>query len=256
MGWARLDDRWHDHPKVIAAGLEAAGLWTMALTWAHSDHQRARANGAPLGVVPDGVLARFAGARAKKLAATLHAVGLFDERTDAGWPIHDYVRYLPKYDPEKARENGAKGGKAKAERQAEAQQSATEPPSEPLADRQETGKRNVATRASVRRNPDPEPDPEPGSGDLGGSLTKPTRELAPPPRCPEHLTRPATGACGPCGDARRAREAHDRDEAQRRRDAGPVIGVDCPEHPGQPAGRCGPCTAQAAPPPPNWRAAS
>ena len=29
--------------------------------------------------------------------------------------------------------------------------------------------------------------------------------------------------------------------------------IDCPEHPGEPSGRCTECRKEAVPPPPNWR---
>jgi hypothetical protein len=109
MAWARLDDNWHEHPKTIEAGLEAAGLWVMCLTWANK-HRRQTG---PIGVVPVSVVDRLGGRRARALARKLVQVGYFDDLTDAGWPIHDFADYLPKYDPAKAAENGSKGGKAK-----------------------------------------------------------------------------------------------------------------------------------------------
>lgn len=129
MSWARLDDGWHDHPKVVAAGLDGAGLWTMCLTWAH----KARRTSPTPGVVPEAVVARFAGAKAKKLSARLHEVGLWDAKTDAGWPIHDFDEYLPRYDPEQAKEAGAKGGKARAAKQT-AKQTASEPLTESVGE--------------------------------------------------------------------------------------------------------------------------
>jgi hypothetical protein len=259
MAWARLDDRWHDHPKVIAAGLEAAGLWTMCLTWVHADHRRAQANGQDVGVVPDAVLVRFAGARAKRLAKRLREVGLFDEHTPAGWPIHDYVTYLPKYDPAQAREAGAAGGRARARRAKQtASEPLTEPPAELEADEERSGQRTQArggTGASAPRNPEPEPEPEPeptslpggssGRGEFRRGGTSRTREVEPPLRCPRHQDVPADGACGPCGDARREHDAWAR-TVQARRDAGPVAGTPCPWHPAERAARCPACLALAA----------
>lgn len=125
MGWARLDDGWHDHPKVIEAGLEAAGLWAMCLTWANKNK---RTSNTP-GVVPMSAITRFAAGRAKRLTKRLHAVGLFDAETPEGWPIHDFAEYLPRYDPDQAREAGSRGGKARAARAASkrtAKQTATD----------------------------------------------------------------------------------------------------------------------------------
>lgn len=122
MGWARLDDGWHDHPKVIAAGLEAAGLWAMCLTWAHKNRRTSKTPG----VVPLAVVDRFAGRKARGLALRLEAVGMFDAKTDGGWPIHDFEHYLPKYDPEQASKAGRKGA---------ASRWGNEPPDEPPYDR-------------------------------------------------------------------------------------------------------------------------
>lgn len=33
MSWGKVDDGWHDHPKVDKAGLEACGLWGIALSY-------------------------------------------------------------------------------------------------------------------------------------------------------------------------------------------------------------------------------
>ncbi|NAE18213.1 hypothetical protein [Enterococcus hirae] len=152
MSWARLDDRWHDHPKVVAAGLEAAGLWTMCLTWAH----QARKSSKEPGVVPVEIVVRFAGPKAKRLAAKLVSTGLFDERTDAGWPIHDFNDYLAKYDSDQAREAGRRGGLARAAKQT-ASEPLDEPPSKTPGGGQANEQQTPSTRASVRRNPDPDP---------------------------------------------------------------------------------------------------
>jgi hypothetical protein len=103
MTWARLDDRWHDHPKVVEAGLEAAGLWVMCLTWAHANRRKSTTPG----YVPATVVARFAGTKALKLSKRLCDVGLLD-RADGGWLVHDFADYLPKYDSAKAAESGRK----------------------------------------------------------------------------------------------------------------------------------------------------
>lgn len=150
MAWARLDDGWHDHRKTAAAGLEAAGLWVMCLTWAH----RERRKSAHPGVVPSSVIERFAGRKATRLSEKLHEVGLFDAQTEHGWPIHDFQDYLPRYDPDKAAESGRLGGEAKAKSKQTA--------SKPLANRQQTAKQTasrVDAAASARRNPEPVKEP-------------------------------------------------------------------------------------------------
>ena len=111
MGWARIDDGFHDHPKVIGVSLEALGLWTKCLTWAHR-----HTSGAP-GYIPADLPKTYAGGRGKRLTDELVAHGLWDlaEFSDSfsefsvaklkfsdtklqktqGWLIHDYTDYLP-----------------------------------------------------------------------------------------------------------------------------------------------------------------
>lgn len=197
MGWARLDDGWHDHPKVIEAGCEAAGLWVMCLTWAHAN----RRNDCPPGYIPAAVAARFAGTRHRKLAATLARVGLFDT-ADGGWVVHDFTVYLPKYDPKQASEAGKAGarkrwGKGGAPPPDEPQPD-SEPPPEPLngssPDRIADESQTHSTRASARRNPEPITRPPTTTTDNSRSGSRVARvdahmrasEPPPPESDPEH----------------------------------------------------------------------
>ena len=151
MAWARLDDKFHSHRKAIAAGLEAIGLFTMALSWAHSE----RLTSPHPGVVPVHMVGHLAGgaARGKRLAQRLNDTGLFDDLTEYGWPIHDFADYLPKYDPEQKREAGRRGGSTRA---ANRKQSAKQSASGPEADRKQTS----SSRASARTSPNPNLFPE------------------------------------------------------------------------------------------------
>lgn len=183
MGWARLDDGWHDHPKVIAAGLEAGGLWAMCLTWCYRNRRTAPSPG----VVPPSVVARFAGGKAKRLAKRLVEVGLFDAETAAGWPIHDFADYLPKYDSKKAAESGRAGAEARWGDH-DAPPPDDEPPSDPygkppsgppsetVADRSQTN----GSRAPGARLRAGTPHPSTASSrDLGSSVTEVDARLLP-----------------------------------------------------------------------------
>jgi hypothetical protein len=83
MPWFRLDDSFHSHPKVIAAGNEAVGLYTRCGTYA-AEH------------LTDGFLRKdvvlLYGSSA--LAASLVRTRLW-HRTRGGWVIHDYLDYNP-----------------------------------------------------------------------------------------------------------------------------------------------------------------
>lgn len=175
MPWARLSDDWHDHPKVVAAGAEAAGVWAMCLTWARRQQKKSPTPG----VVPDDMLRRFAGNRATRCAAKLLEVGLFDAHTISGWPIHDFLdpTYSYTYDPEKKAEAGSKGGKARAAKQAasklleDSKQDAGGIQPNPKQNGSRPQATRAATRASTSYLPSPEPEPiPPTAGAIGAAL--------------------------------------------------------------------------------------
>lgn len=87
MSWAKLDDDFYDHPKVLAAGLEAAGLFAKGLSYS----SRKLTNGALTFDVAE-MLARTPEWRV--IAQRLVDVGLF-ESTATGYVIHDYLRFNP-----------------------------------------------------------------------------------------------------------------------------------------------------------------
>lgn len=117
MGWARLDDGFHDHPKLIGLPLEAIGLYTVCLTWAH--RHRGSSNGT-LGHIPPELPGRFAGVKGKRLASLLESHALWDrDPSYSGWVIHDFEDYLPAVDRpatadevRKARSDAGKRGAA------------------------------------------------------------------------------------------------------------------------------------------------
>lgn len=99
MPWFRLDDSFHSHPKVIAAGNEAVGLYVRCGTYA--------AQHLTDGFVGKSIVLLYG---SEALAARLVDVALWN-RTRGGWNIHDYLDYNP------SRETVEKERKAAAERQ-------------------------------------------------------------------------------------------------------------------------------------------
>ena len=87
MAWARLDDQWWCHPKVMGLTLAASGLWARALSWSCSEVGRRHE-----GVVPVSFVRMVAGEDTDTLAAELVAAGLWVE-VDGGWAIHDWSEY-------------------------------------------------------------------------------------------------------------------------------------------------------------------
>lgn len=137
MGWARIDDSFHDHPKLIGLSLEALGLWVKCLTWAHRHH----GSGTPMGHIPPELPQMFAGSRGKKLSEELSARALWDRDLDlGGWNIHDYIDYLPAAerpstasDVSKARSEAGKRGAAARWDKANESQADSKLPSDDMA---------------------------------------------------------------------------------------------------------------------------
>lgn len=128
MPWFRLDDSFHSHPKVIAAGNEAVGLYVRCGTYA--------AQHLTDGFVSKSIVTLYG---AESLAARLVETGLW-HRTRGGWNIHDYLDYNP------SRETVEKERKAAAERQRRSR--------EAKSSRRDTAVTNAVSHTTPTR-PDP-----------------------------------------------------------------------------------------------------
>jgi hypothetical protein len=111
--WFRLDDSFHSHPKVIAAGNEAIGLYVRSGTYA-AEHLTDGFVGEDIAVLYG---ARNAATRRsprtgkpETLADALVRTRLW-HRARGGWTIHDYLDYNP------SREDVIRERKQAAERQ-------------------------------------------------------------------------------------------------------------------------------------------
>lgn len=157
MAWARLDDGFGDHPKVLElidtlnemAGAAAIGLWTLGLSYAHSTMRTAK--------IP-GYIPRSFVHRARVPAAVgdwLYDVGLW-EKADGGWIIHDFDDYLPSSELKAKRaEAGRRGAEARWGKKAAQEGSEEETPD---------GDSNLPSDAiwqEGKKCPEPEPEPEP-----------------------------------------------------------------------------------------------
>jgi hypothetical protein len=92
MGWARFDDRYSDHPKVVAAGPWAELLDVRAIIFCARHETDGHVGRAQLARIAVGIPAP----RAK--VAKLVEVGRWspDARGD-GWWVHDYLTYNPSH---------------------------------------------------------------------------------------------------------------------------------------------------------------
>jgi hypothetical protein len=114
VAWARIDDAFDDHPKVLALlehddGAAAIGLWTLCLAWANRNTRR---KGKTPGRLPASLPRRYLGPPGKQVAELLTKVGLWDAVED-GWQIHDFDEYLPTEQTKAARSEAGKRGAAK-----------------------------------------------------------------------------------------------------------------------------------------------
>lgn len=85
MPWVPLDDKFHSHRKIVDAGNEAVGLHVRILTWCGDNLTG--------GHVPTSIVQQFAGSRARRLAATLVRVALWEPDDTDGWRIHNWADY-------------------------------------------------------------------------------------------------------------------------------------------------------------------
>jgi hypothetical protein len=85
MTWGRLDDKAHSHPKLVAAGNAAVGLWTRLRSWALDQLTD--------GYVPECVARMFDDANGEQ-TQRLVQVGLLESAPD-GYALHDFTRYNP-----------------------------------------------------------------------------------------------------------------------------------------------------------------
>ncbi len=105
MPWAKLDDNFADHPKVVEAGPLAGWLYVTGLCYA--------ARHLTDGFIPQGQVRKLADVdNASGLAGKLVEVGLW-ERVEVGYQIHDYCEYNPS--AEKVKQERAASAKRQAE---------------------------------------------------------------------------------------------------------------------------------------------
>jgi hypothetical protein len=107
MAWARVDDGWWCHPKVLPVSLAARGLWASALSWSCAQRSPVVPERFPVMLdAPD------------ELVAELVDAGLWKARPEGGFEIHDWAYYQDLSTREKRQEAGRRGGVASGEARA------------------------------------------------------------------------------------------------------------------------------------------
>ncbi|MBP6833050.1 MAG: hypothetical protein KA978_19840, partial [Deltaproteobacteria bacterium] len=106
MNWAKIDDGFYDHPKVLVAGEEAANLYLRGLVWCCKHLTD--------GAIPREALRTLTGRRdAAALAVKLVASGLWEAR-EGGWAVHDFLDHNPTAAEVKARRSELSAKRAEA----------------------------------------------------------------------------------------------------------------------------------------------
>jgi hypothetical protein len=152
MSWARVDDGWWCHPKVLGLDLDARGLWVSALSWS-CQQQTA--------TIPDAIV-RMCGDDGTA-AAKLVDAGLW-ETAGAGYAIHDWDDYQSERAKKAAagRLGGRKSGEARRAKQTGEADDGASDEAEPGASDEAGPTRPVPTRPTQPEEPttsDVPPDP-------------------------------------------------------------------------------------------------
>lgn len=104
MTWLRIDDTFHDHPKVLEAGNAAVGMWVKCLAWSSRHLTDGR--------IPANVVRQMGN---QKDADTLTRVGLWQANGD-GVVIPDYLEFNPSAEQVRADRVAARERMAKRRR--------------------------------------------------------------------------------------------------------------------------------------------
>ncbi len=163
MAWARVDDGWWCHPKVLRLDLAARGLWISVLSWScqhQTDH------------VPAAIVA-MCGAD-ERIAASLVTAGLWEgPDADGSYRIHDWDDYQS--ERAKKADAGRQGGLRSAEMRRQKQQNEAQPSASREA--QPSASREAAEAPTPEAGPTrpypTQPKSTPPSPPSGGKPAKP-----------------------------------------------------------------------------------
>jgi hypothetical protein len=150
MAWARVDDGWWCHPKVLTLDLEARGLWVSALSW--SCQQKSA-------TIP-AVVVRMCGGD-DDIAARLVGAGLWDDNGDGSYDVHDWTDYQSERAKKVAA--GKEGGKASGKSRREASSGASSEAESGASD-------EAGPTRPVPTQPDQKPNTMPPDGGGGGEI--------------------------------------------------------------------------------------
>lgn len=168
MSWARVDDQWWMHPKVLPLPMAARGLWTTALSYCGQ-------RGTP--VVPTAWLDMVAGDEGRNLARVLTDGGLWVE-VDGGWEVHDWDQYQASAASDAKAQAGKVGGLTRALNAAQdrVRELESETGSEQAEPKQQASTVQAEAKQTGKQPPKHGPEPEPVPEDQNPSAAAAPRE--------------------------------------------------------------------------------
>jgi hypothetical protein len=126
MTWAKFDDNFYQHPKVISLSDKAFRLYVASICFASANRTD--------GEIPRAALPMIGGTT--KLAGELTGVALWDTTSRDGWAVHDYLKYNRSKDTiEALSESRRAGGKASAAKRQQLVEQDADHDGEHLADK-------------------------------------------------------------------------------------------------------------------------
>lgn len=193
MAWSKVDDRLFAHPKVLAAGVAAMGLWVMAQSYSSCYGTD--------GNVPMATVALLcsnsglpSGTEPLLLADKLVEVGLW-ERTEQGYQFHDWGQYNPTRTRQASEKTGVRLSRSEAGKLGAAKRWGAKAEATDGKNGKPDGKMAMAFAIgndSPVPVPDPIPNKEGGARNVSSSPVGSVVLPAPPPTEPVQSELPPT----------------------------------------------------------------
>lgn len=154
MAWSKVDDKLFAHPKVLAAGIAAMGLWVMAQSYSSCYGTDGKLPMATIALLCSNSGLPY-GTEPLLLADKLVEAGLW-ERTETGYQFHDWAEYNPTKSRQVAEKTGVRLSRSEAGKLGAAKRWASKADSN-------DGKNGKMAMALANGNdsPVPVPNPEP-----------------------------------------------------------------------------------------------
>jgi hypothetical protein len=170
MTWAKVDDMLWAHRKVRRAGLEAMGLWSIALSYCRAQNPDGSLSSEDLEHIASVIGVKLT--RCLTLAAKLVEAKLWAQ-TDTGWAFHDWHNYQVSLAYSQAQSaKGKRGAEARwgGARDGPANGTCHSPAigkadgrganGKTMASESEGDPKEIRSGARARARPDPDPEPE------------------------------------------------------------------------------------------------